>query len=43
MGMEIYRAKNQIGGDVIEVSSPKTKILLDVGMGTADTDRKSVV
>ena len=37
MGMEIYRAKNQIGGDVIEVSSPKTKILLDVGMGTADT------
>lgn len=33
MKVNIIRGKNQIGGNIIEISTEKTKILLDAGLG----------
>ena len=32
MNIVIHRGQNQIGGNIIEVSTEKTRILLDVGL-----------
>ena len=32
MNVNIIRGKNQIGGNIIEISTAKTKILLDAGL-----------
>ena len=38
MDLHIHRGKNQIGGNIIEISTSSTKILLDIGLELDDTD-----
>ncbi|MEI6131460.1 MAG: MBL fold metallo-hydrolase [Bacillota bacterium] len=40
MNIKIHRGQNQIGGNIIEISSPTTRILLDVGLELDDSKNK---
>ncbi len=42
MKINIIRGQNQIGGNIIEISTEKTKILLDVGLELDDEKNKSL-
>lgn len=42
MQINVYRGKNQIGGNIIEVASAKTKILLDVGLDLVEENNKEL-
>lgn len=42
MHVVIHRGQNQIGGNIIEISTEKTKILLDAGMELDDEKNKSL-
>ena len=42
MKIHIHRGQNQIGGNIVEISTQKTKILLDVGLGLDDEKNKSL-
>lgn len=42
MKIKIYRGDNQIGGNIIEISSQSTKVLFDVGL-ELDDDRNKVL
>jgi ribonuclease J len=39
MKINIHRGQNQIGGNIIEIATDKTKILLDVGLDLDDNNR----
>lgn len=41
MNVHIHRGQNQIGGNIIEVATSHTKILLDAGLELADSDGQS--
>lgn len=40
MNVIVHRGRNQIGGNIIEVATDKTRILLDVGLELDDEDMK---
>ncbi len=40
MNIKIHRGQNQIGGNIIEISTEKTKIILDVGLELDDEKNK---
>ena len=42
MKIHIHRGQNQIGGNIIEVSTEKTKIILDVGLDLDDEKNKEL-
>ena len=42
MKIHIHRGQNQIGGNIIEVSTEKTKIILDVGLELDDEKNKDL-
>ena len=42
MKIHIHRGQNQIGGNIIEVSTEKTKIILDVGLELDDEKNKEL-
>lgn len=42
MQIHIHRGQNQIGGNIIEIATNTTKILLDVGLELDDADNKSL-
>ena len=42
MKIHIHRGQNQIGGNIVEISTQKTKILLDVGLELDDEKNKSL-
>jgi len=42
MKINIIRGQNQIGGNIVEISTDKTKILLDVGLELDDEKNKSL-
>ncbi len=42
MRIKIFRGKNQIGGNIIEVASSNTKILLDIGMDLVVENNKKL-
>lgn len=42
MKIHIYRGKNQIGGNIIEIATDTTKILLDVGLELDDDSTQSL-
>ena len=42
MRIKIHRGQNQIGGNIIEVSTDKTKILLDIGRELDDEKNKTL-
>lgn len=42
MNIHIHRGQNQIGGNIIEVATEHTKILLDVGLELDDSDKQSL-
>jgi len=42
MIIHIHRGQNQIGGNIIEISTDKTKILLDVGLELDDDSNQSL-
>ncbi len=42
MKVLIHRGQNQIGGNIIEISTDKTKIMLDVGLELDDEKNKSL-
>ena len=42
MNIIIHRGQNQIGGNIVEVSTEKTKIILDVGMELDDEKNKTL-
>lgn len=42
MKIHIHRGKNQIGGNIIEIATEKTKILLDVGLELDESKNQSL-
>lgn len=42
MNINIHRGQNQIGGNIIEISTEKTKIILDVGLELDDEKNKEL-
>ena len=42
MKIHIHRGQNQIGGNIIEIATNTTKILLDVGLELGDNSRQSL-
>jgi ribonuclease J len=42
MKINIIRGKNQIGGNIVEISTAKTKIILDVGLELDDEKNKTL-
>ncbi len=42
MNIHIHRGQNQIGGNIIEISTEKTKILLDIGLELDDEKNKTL-
>ena len=42
MKINIIRGQNQIGGNIVEISTEKTKILLDVGLELDDEKNKTL-
>ena len=42
MKIHIHRGQNQIGGNIVEISTNKTKILLDVGLELDDEKNKTL-
>ena len=42
MNIHIHRGQNQIGGNIIEIATKTTKILLDVGLELDDENNKSL-
>jgi len=40
MNIKIHRGQHQIGGSIIEISSPTTRILLDIGLELDDSKNK---
>ena len=42
MKINIIRGQNQIGGNIVEISTEKTKIILDVGLELDDEKNKSL-
>jgi mRNA degradation ribonuclease J1/J2 len=42
MNIHIHRGQNQIGGNIIEISTDTTKIILDVGL-ELDDDKKAAM
>lgn len=42
MKIHIYRGENQIGGNIIEIATDQTKILLDVGLDLDEEKNKAL-
>ena len=42
MKIQIHRGENQIGGNIIEVATERTKIILDVGLELDDEKNKTL-
>lgn len=42
MKIHIHRGQNQIGGNIIEIATDTTKILLDAGLELSDNDKQSL-
>ncbi len=42
MKIKIHRGQNQIGGNIVELSTEKTKILFDVGLELDDEKNKTL-
>ena len=42
MKIHIHRGQNQIGGNIVEISTESTKILLDVGLELDDEKNKAL-
>lgn len=42
MIIKIHRGKNQIGGNIVEISTPKTRILLDIGLDLKEENNEEL-